>query len=51
MIARSAGDRTRQIIHTAAADLQNFRLPGDRQVVLTIDHRCAQQAGFAERAF
>src|ERR1700681_2892431 len=33
--------RARQIINVAAADLQNFRLPGDRQIVLTVDHRFA----------
>jgi hypothetical protein len=32
---------TRQIINAAAADLQSFRLPGDRQIVLTVDHRFA----------
>jgi hypothetical protein len=26
--------RARQVINAAAADLQNFRLPGDRQIVL-----------------
>src|SRR6202158_5040502 len=31
----------RQIINAAAADLQNLRLPGDRQVVFTVDHRFA----------
>ncbi|MGY3116117.1 hypothetical protein ACVWXQ_000052 [Bradyrhizobium sp. S3.14.4] len=42
MIARSAsGNRARQVINAAAADLQNFRLPGDRQIVLTVDHRFA----------
>src|SRR5258708_32719254 len=30
--------RARQIINAAAADLQNFRLLGDRQIVLTADH-------------
>src|SRR6202049_866041 len=33
--------RARQIINAAPADLQNFRLPGDRQIVLTVDHRFA----------
>ena len=33
--------RARQIINAAAADLQNFRLPGDRQIVLAVDHRFA----------
>src|SRR5438094_7620317 len=33
--------RARQIINAAAADLQNFRLPGDRQIVSTVDHRFA----------
>src|SRR5215471_3325777 len=34
-------DWTRQVVHAAAADLQNLRLLGDRQVVLTVDHRFA----------
>src|SRR5246127_2986925 len=34
-------DRARQVVHAAAADLQNLRLLGDRQVVLTVDHRFA----------
>jgi hypothetical protein len=33
--------RTRQVIDATPADLQNFRLPGDRQIVLTVDHRFA----------
>src|ERR1700690_4431678 len=33
--------RARQIINAAAADLQNFRLLGDRQTVLAADHRFA----------
>jgi hypothetical protein len=33
--------RARQLINAAAADLQNFRLLGDRQIVLTVDHRFA----------
>src|ERR1700733_6418125 len=33
--------RARLIINAAAADLQNFRLPSDRQIVLTVDHRFA----------
>src|SRR6266850_8216221 len=33
--------RARQVINAAAADLQNFRLPGDRQIVLAVDHRFA----------
>src|SRR5438445_4678029 len=33
--------RARQIINAAAADFQNFRLPGDRQIVSTVDHRFA----------
>jgi len=41
MIARSAAIPARLIINAAAADLQNFRLPGDRQIVLTVDHRFA----------
>src|SRR6516164_2423996 len=34
-------DWTRQVVHAAAADLQNLHLLGDRQVVLTVDHRFA----------
>jgi hypothetical protein len=33
--------RPRQVINAAAADLQNFRLPGDRQIMLAVDHRFA----------
>jgi hypothetical protein len=33
--------RARQIINAAAADLQNFRLLGDRPIVSTVDHRFA----------
>src|SRR5256714_15011386 len=33
--------RARQIINAAAADLQNFGLPGDRQIMFTVDHRFA----------
>src|SRR6266508_2471146 len=33
--------RARQIVDAAAADLQNFRLSCDRQIVLTVDHRFA----------
>src|SRR5947199_8465635 len=33
--------RTRQVINAAATDLQNFRLPGDRQIVSTVEHRFA----------
>ncbi len=33
--------RPRQIVHTATADAQNLRLLGDRQVVVTVDHRFA----------
>src|SRR5471030_2608917 len=33
--------RARQIINAAAADLQNLCLLGDRQIVLTVDHRFA----------
>src|ERR1700689_2387067 len=29
--------RTRQVVHPAAADAQNLRLPGRRQIVLTCD--------------
>src|SRR6202163_2665270 len=35
------GHWTRQIVHAAAADLQNLCLLGDRQIVFTIDHRFA----------
>src|SRR5262245_2216591 len=31
----------RQVVDTAAADVQSFRLPDDRQIVLTVDHRFA----------
>jgi hypothetical protein len=42
MIARSAsGTGARQVIDAAPADPQNFSLPGDRQIVLTVDHRFA----------
>src|SRR5437879_13536139 len=33
--------RARQIVDAAAANLQNLRLPGDRQIVFTVDHRLA----------
>src|SRR4029079_14929094 len=33
--------RARQVIDAAPADPQNLRLPGDRQIVLTVDHRFA----------
>jgi hypothetical protein len=33
--------RPRQVVDAAAADAQNPRLPRDRQVVLTVDHRFA----------
>ena len=33
--------RPRQVINAAAAGLQNVRLPGDRQIVLAVDHRFA----------
>src|SRR5213596_772883 len=33
--------RARQVIDAAPADLQNFRLSCDRQIVLTVDHRFA----------
>ena len=33
--------RARQIIDTATADAQNLCLLGDRQIVLTVDHRFA----------
>jgi hypothetical protein len=32
---------SRQIINAAAADLQNFGLLGDRQIMFTVDHRFA----------
>ena len=42
MIARSAvRHRPRQVIDAATADAQNLRLLGDRQIVLTVDHRFA----------
>ena len=31
----------RQVVDTATADAQNLRLLGDRQIVLTVDHRFA----------
>ncbi len=33
--------RPRQVVDAAAADVQSFRLVGDRQIVLTVDHRFA----------
>src|SRR6266481_3842681 len=33
--------RTWQVVDAAAADVQNLRLLGDRQIVLTVDHRFA----------
>ena len=33
--------RSRQIVDTATADAQNFRLLADRQIVVTVDHRFA----------
>ena len=33
--------RARQVVDAAAADAQNLRLLGDRQIVLTVDHRFA----------
>src|SRR6185295_2783993 len=33
--------RARQVVDTATADAQNLRLPGDRQIVLGVDHRFA----------
>src|SRR4029077_7663244 len=33
--------RTRQVIDTATADVQNLRLLSNRQIVLTVDHRFA----------
>src|SRR4030088_1573871 len=34
-------NRPWQVVHTATADVQSFRLPGDRQRVLADDHRLA----------
>jgi hypothetical protein len=34
-------NRARQVVNAAAADAQNLRLLGDRQIVLTVDHRFA----------
>src|ERR1700680_2138073 len=33
--------RARQVVHAAAADTQHLGLPGNRQFVLTVDHRFA----------
>ena len=33
--------RARQVVDAATADAQNLRLLGDRQIVLTVDHRFA----------
>src|SRR3954465_8210144 len=33
--------RTWQVVDAATADAQNLRLPSDRQIVLTVDHRFA----------
>src|SRR5882672_4126971 len=33
--------RPRQVVDAAPADVQYFRLLGDRQIVLTVDHRFA----------
>jgi hypothetical protein len=33
--------RARQVIDAAATDPQNLRLPGDRQIVLAVDHHFA----------
>ena len=33
--------RPRQIVDAATADVQSFRLLGDRQIVRTVDHRLA----------
>src|SRR5260370_28636217 len=33
--------RPRQVINAATADVQNFRLLADRQIVCTVDHRFA----------
>lgn len=33
--------RPRRVVHAAAADVQSLRLPGDRQIELTVDHRLA----------
>ena len=34
-------NRPRQVVDAAAADAQNLGLLGDRQIVLTVDHRFA----------
>ncbi len=45
-------DRPRQVVHATAADPERLGLPGDRQIVPRgRSSLCAQQAGFAERAF
>src|SRR5271166_2814327 len=31
----------RQVVDAATADVQSLRLPGDRQIVRTVDHRLA----------
>jgi hypothetical protein len=42
MIARvGLRHRPRRVVDAAAADAQNLGLRGDRQVVLTVDHRFA----------
>src|SRR5579863_7806307 len=40
---RKVGVRHRpwQVVDAATADVQNLGLPGDRQIVLTVDHRFA----------
>jgi hypothetical protein len=31
--------RARQVVDTVSADVQHLGLPGDRQIMLTVDHR------------
>src|SRR5665213_1647791 len=33
--------QARQVVDAATADVQNLRLPGDRQIVCAVDHRLA----------
>src|SRR5213593_64505 len=40
-VASPPGRSPPQAVETATADAQNLRLPCDRQVVLTVDHRFA----------
>jgi hypothetical protein len=42
MVARSGfRHRPQQVVDAATADVQSFRLLGDRQIVCTVDHRFA----------